>query len=39
MPAKLAGGPAPPSALDKLGFEPAQSADELIKSVRSLFTG
>ena len=39
MPAKSARSLAPPSALDKLGFEPAQSVDELIKSVSLLFTG
>ena len=33
IPAKSVRGLAPPSALDKLGFEPAQSADELIKNV------
>ena len=39
IPAKSVRGLAPPSALDKLGFEPAQSVDELIKSVSLLFTG
>jgi len=35
IPANSARGLAPPSALNKLSFEPAQSVDELINSIRS----